>query len=230
MKSKMSFLFTFCLFLLSSTRIIRMDTVAGKTPKVFCRERYSTMIMLPEPVKRVFIGAISSWAVVVREDKVVLRPIEKTDTNLIVELSSGNAVPFRLKVVKEGERADDVVKVLLKEQPKIVEITPPMTSYAKNKLNQILEDFNFHYSFKSTDKISIKNVMDDGKFTYIVFKPGSKIGVIYLCKGGFLKIKKKEVVNFTFSGNVMKIDRVLRKGEFFEIVYDKQKAVIRRLK
>lgn len=230
MKRKILFFLTSFLLLFNANRVIRMKIAHGKTPEIFCREGYSTMIILPETVKRVFIGAISSWAVVVREDKVVLRPIEKVDTNLIVELSSGKALSFRLKVIIEKERADDVIKVLLKEQPEIHEIVPPAPSHKKDKLQQLIQEFNFRYIFKNSERISIKNVMDDGKFTYVVFHPGSKIGVVYLCKGGFLKRKKKEVINFSFAGNVMKIDRILKKGEFFEITYSKEKAVIRRNK
>ncbi len=233
MKRSLAILLTAVFLLYSGTRKIRIGEEMRETPVVFCAERVSTMIVLPAEVKRVYVGAITSWAIVARDNKVVVRPVDSVPTNLLVEMSDGKVVAFRLKVVKEKAKADDVIVVQSSASPMVYEVAerkPEKKEEPQSVPNlTLLSGFNFNYRFRSSPRISIKNVLDDGKFTYIVFNPGSKIGVVYLCRSGFLKLKRCEVINFTYSKGVMKIDRLLDKGERFEIVFDKEKAVVRRL-
>ncbi len=233
MKRSLAILLSAVFLLYSGTRKIRIGEEMRETPVVFCAERVSTMIVLPAEVKRVYVGAITSWAIVARDNKVVVRPVDSVPTNLLVEMNDGRVAAFRLKVVKEKAKADDVVVVQSSKSPMVYEVAAPQPPKKKQpepaQELTFLSGFNFNYRFRSTTHISIKNVLDDGKFTYIVFNPGSKIGVVYLCRSGFLKLKRCEVINFTYSKGIMKIDRVLDRGERFEIVFDREKAVVRRV-
>ncbi len=227
------------LTLLAGIRNVQFSSTDTKPIIVRTSSRIPTIIRFQDDIYRVYLGAPSSWIVKVVGKNLVIRPKENNPTGITVELASGQIIPFRTKIVSRSSLADDIVNVSLqegvivqqevirkrkeekekeKEEEKKAEMPPPAKTFADD-----VASYNFSYNWKSSKRLRIKAVFDDGISTYIVYRKGSAAGAVYLKAG-----RKREVVNFVIQRNVCRVDRTLRKGEQLLVVYGKDKVKIKR--
>jgi len=223
--------------LLAGIRNVQFSPTDTKAITIRTNSRIPTLIRFEDDIYRVYLGAPSSWIVKVVGKNLVIRPKENNPTGITVELASGQIIPFRTIITSRSSLADDIINVSLQggvivqeevirkrtemEEKKEKAETPP----AAKTFADDVASYNFSYNWKSHKRLKIKAVFDDGISTYIVYRKGSAAGAVYLKVG-----RHKEVVNFVIQRNVCRVDRTLREGEEFLVVYGKDKVKIKRKK